>query len=213
MDIFLVFAEWLGTVAFAMSGALKGLHKQLDLFGIFLLALITAMGGGVLRDVLLGKTPPQMFFSADYVVVSLAVSVAMFYVYKYYHRLLDLGAWGDWVFCICDAIGLGVFAVIGTQTAMEEGYSSNLFICLFMATITGVGGGVLRDMMCQEIPSVFVRHIYALAAAAGGLLYYILVLINASEVPAAIISTVFTVSIRVLAKYYRWNLPRIRDKE
>lgn len=211
MDYFLVFAEWLGTVAFAISGALKALHKKLDMFGVFLLALVTAMGGGVLRDVLLGQTPPKMFYNGDYVMASLAVAVVMFYVYKNYKRMLELNAWGDWVFSICDAIGLGIFAVIGTQTAIQAGFGDNLFLCLFMGTITGVGGGVLRDVMCQEIPAIFVRHIYALAATAGSGLYYILIHTNKPEVYSAIIAIVVTVSIRVLAKYYRWNLPRIRE--
>jgi len=213
MDFFLIFAEWLGTVAFALSGAIKGLRKRLDLFGVFLLALVTAMGGGVLRDVLLGHTPPRMFFSGDNVLVSLFVAVILFYVYKDHHRLIEVGEIGDWVFGICDAIGLGVFAVVGTQTAMQAGYEDNLFLCLFMGTITGVGGGVMRDMMCQEVPAIFVRHIYALAATAGSCLYYVLISINASDVPSAVIAIVFTVSIRVLARYYRWNLPRIKDDE
>ena len=153
-----------------------------------------------------------MFFSADYVLASLFVAVIMFYIYKDHHRLIEVGEFGDWVFSVCDAIGLGVFAVIGTQTAMQAGYSDNLFLCLFMGTITGVGGGVLRDMMSQAIPAIFVKHIYALAATAGSGLYYVLISINASEVPSAIIAIVFTVTIRVLARYYKWNLPRINDK-
>lgn len=208
MDFFFTFAEIIGTVAFALSGALKAIQKKLDIFGVCVLAVFTALGGGVVRDLLLGLTPPRMFYSEGYLLTALAVAVGTFLVVRRLHQAAEFGLWWDRVFNICDALGLGIFAVIGTQAAIQAGFGSKFFLCLSTGVITGVGGGALRDMMCVEIPSILRKHIYAVAALAGSLLYYILVWFSVPVPLATLVAVAVTVTLRILARHYQWNLPR-----
>ena len=213
MDYFFTFAEIVGTVAFALSGALKTIQKNLDIFGVCTLAVFTALGGGVIRDLLLGLTPPRMFYSEGYLLTAIGVAVATFLVVRWFHQATDFGLWWDRVFNVCDALGLGIFAVIGTQAAIRAGFGEKFFLCLFTGMITGVGGGVLRDMMCVEIPSILRKHIYAVAALAGSLLYYVLVRWVLPAVWATAVAVAVTVTLRVLARHYQWNLPKAIKQE
>ena len=208
MDFFFTFAEIIGTVAFALSGALKAIQKKLDIFGVCVLAVFTALGGGVVRDLLLGLTPPRMCYSEGYLLTALAVAVGTFLVVRRLHQATEFGLWWDRVFNICDALGLGIFAVIGTQAAIQAGFGSKFFLCLSTGVITGVGGGALRDMMCVEIPSILRKHIYAVAALAGSLLYYILVWFSVPVPLATLVAVAVTVTLRILARHYQWNLPK-----
>ena len=208
MDFFFAFAEIIGTVAFALSGALKAIQKKLDIFGVCVLAVFTALGGGVIRDLLLGLTPPRMFYSEGYLLTALAVAVGTFLLVRRLHQTTDFGLWWDRAFNICDALGLGIFAVIGTQAAIQAGFDSKLFLCLSTGMITGGGGGALRDMMCVEIPSILRKHIYAVAALAGSLLYYILVWFSVPVPLATLVAVAVTVTLRILARHYQWNLPK-----
>ena len=208
MDYFFTFAEIVGTVAFALSGALKAIQKNLDIFGVCVLAVFTALGGGVIRDLLLGLTPPRMFYSENYLLTSLGVALVTILVVRFYHKAANFGIWWDQVFNVCDALGLGSFAVIGTQAAMQAGFASKFFLCLSTGMITGVGGGALRDMMCVEIPSILRKHIYAVAALAGSLLYYILVFLDLPKTLSTFVAVAVTVTLRILARHYQWNLPK-----
>lgn len=208
MDYFFTFAEIVGTVAFALSGALKAIQKNLDIFGVCVLAVFTALGGGVIRDLLLGLTPPRMFYSENYLLTSLGVALVTFLVVRFFHKADGFGIWWDQVFNVCDALGLGIFAVIGTQAAMQAGFASKFFLCLSTGMITGVGGGALRDMMCVEIPSILRKHIYAVAALAGSLLYYILVFLDLPKTLSTFVAVAVTVTLRILARHYQWNLPK-----
>ena len=209
MDLFLYLAELIGTMAFALSGALLAIQKKLDLFGILFLAVVTALGGGTIRDVLLGRTPPRMFYNGWYVLLSVAVALGMFLAARLSHgRLTRFSTWGERAFNLCDAVGLGIFAVIGTQTVARVGYGDNVFLGVFMGMTTGVGGGVLRDMMCGDIPFVLRKHIYALAAIIGSLVYYVPERLDLLSVyPATLLGIGVTVAMRLLARHYRWNLP------
>ena len=209
MDLFLYFAELVGTAAFALSGALLAIQKKLDLFGVLFLAVITALGGGTIRDVLLGRIPPRMFYSGWYVLLSVAVALIMFLAARWSHgRLTRFGVWADRALNFCDALGLGIFAVIGTQAVGRVGYADNAFLSIFMGMITGVGGGVLRDMMCGDIPFVLRKHIYALAAIMGSIVYYVPVRLDLLTVySATLLGVAVTVALRLLARHYRWNLP------
>lgn len=207
MDYFFLFAEIVGTVAFALSGALKAIHKKLDIFGVCMLAVFTALGGGVVRDLLLGLTPPRMFYNEGYLLTALGVALVTFLGVRLLHSGLSFGIWWDRVFNVCDALGLGIFAVIGTQSAIQAGYGEKFFLCLFMGMTTGVGGGVVRDMMCVEIPSILRKHIYAVAALAGSLLYYLFAGLL-TPAPATMLAVVVTVALRIMARHYQWNLPK-----
>ena len=208
MDFFLIITEWTGTIAFAMSGALLGIRKNLDIFGVMLLAVITALGGGTVRDLLIGQLPPKMFYSSSYLLMSVIVALFIFIVARILHRVPFIGNWWDCIFTFCDAMGLGIFAVIGTQNAIATGYIENTFLCIFMGMTTGVGGGVIRDIMCAEIPAVLRKHIYAVAAILGSLSYYYLFYFGMNNTFASCISIALTVILRMFASHYRWNLPK-----
>lgn len=203
--------EVAGTIAFAVSGATAAIQRRLDIFGVVLLGLTTALGGGCIRDLLLGITPPVMFQDPTYAMTAIGTSFAVFALAwfgreRFFGRLTLI----DSINNIFDAIGLGVFAVVGVRAGMNAGYADNLFLCLFLGMLTGVGGGVLRDMMSREIPKILRSRVYALAALLGGLCYYLLVQYGAEEMSAAISGALLVFIIRMMATHYRWSLPRIR---
>jgi len=201
--------EIIGTLAFALSGALTAIKHKMDIFGVAILGLTTATGGGIIRDLILGVRPPTMFTKPVYALTALALSIIVFLrpIRKYLnheHPHFDL-----WVL-LSDSAGLGVFTVAGVRTAMRLGYGSNVFLCIFIGVITGVGGGVLRDIFAGDRPYIFVRHFYATAsligAAASVALFNYL-----DAVPAFIIGTVLIFALRLAAAHFHWNLPRADD--
>lgn len=207
----LVAAEWIGTVAFAISGAATSIERGLDLFGVLFMGLITAMGGGMIRDLLLGRSTPRLFFSGSYVLAALITALLVFllaYVRTNCFARKDTRL--TRAVDLADALGLGIFAVLGTEIAIQAGHGSNAFMCVSMGAITGCGGGALRDVLSREIPFVFTKHVYAVASIAGALLYYVLIrLVPVDSSTAAIAGVVLTVAIRVLAMTYRWDLPKV----
>ena len=210
-QIILSAAELIGTVAFSLSGAMVAMDCGLDLFGVLFLGVVTALGGGTIRDLLLGINPPGMFYNYKYVLIAAVVAAMMFTAvfagrnhYMQYRKRLDK------VLNLFDAVGLGVFAVIGTQAGIAAGHSGNAFVCVFLGMTTGVGGGILRDLLAGQKPYVFVKHIYALAAIAGALLYYALVWwLQISPSVAVFPAILLVLVIRVLASRFQWNLPKI----
>ena len=212
MELVLYGAELVGTVAFALSGALLAIRQRLDLFGMIFLGVVTALGGGTIRDLLLGQTPPRMFYSYEYVVLSVAVSVAVFLAARYSHgRYQSFGQHMEFLYSLCDAVGLGIFAVVGTQAGITAGYGNNPFLCVFLGMTTGVGGGILRDMMCCQIPGVLRKHIYAVAAIAGSGVFLLLIRLKVDGTVASLTAMSATVVLRMLARHYRWNLPRVEE--
>lgn len=201
--------EIIGTVAFAASGAMVGIQKKFDLFGVLILGTTTAVCGGMLRDLILGLTPPLMFQNPVYVEIAAGFSLLLFIAvragdhfpgsrYKqFYKQILN----------VLDAVGLGAFTVIGINTACAAGYGESGFLLTAVGALTGVGGGLLRDIMAQEAPQIFVKHIYAVASIAGALccigLKGFLPMGAAMTLGAAV-----TIVIRLLAAHYRWDLPR-----
>lgn len=201
--------ELIGTAAFSCSGAMMAIRKKLDLLGIIVLGVITAVGGGMLRDVLIGIHPPTLFVKPIYVTAAVISAILMFLAMKSRHltRLLLEVEYYDWVMNLLDAIGLGAFTVVGVNTAISAGYEEYLFLTVFLGVITGVGGGLLRDMMACEIPAILKKHVYACASIAGALCYVIIITwipTNAS----LIFSAALVILIRLLARHYKWNLPR-----
>jgi uncharacterized membrane protein YeiH len=205
--------EILGTIAFAASGAMVGIGKKMDIFGICVLGVITAVGGGIIRDIILGIIPPGVFTNPIYVLVATIVSVFMFvmlYINRgQTHNHIKLVY--DIVMFIMDTIGLGVFTVVGVHTGMVNGYSDKGFLLIFLGTITGVGGGMLRDVLAGIPPMIFVKHIYACASIAGA---FICVVLNrfTGELTSMLAGFGAVVLIRFLAAHYRWNLPRIKTE-
>lgn len=205
----LVAAEWIGTVAFAISGAATAIERKLDLFGVLFMGLITAMGGGMIRDLLLGNTPPALFYNGEFVLIALLTSLVVFLIVCHTHHSLKSGSLLKCVVDVADALGLGIFAVLGTQVAIQSGYADNAGLCVAMGAITGCGGGALRDVMSRSIPFVFTKQVYAVASIIGGLAYYALAhWVGMGINTAAIISVVLTTGIRILAMTYRLDLPK-----
>lgn len=214
MEFVLHCAELVGTIAFALSGALLAIEKRLDLFGILLLSIVTALGGGTIRDLLLGITPPKMFYSYEYLALAAVTALITFLAARSSRRYFSrFQGPMDFLFVFSDALGLGIFAVIGTEAGLAAGYGDNPFLCVFLGMTTGVGGGILRDIMCGDIPFVLRKHIYAVAVIAGGLVFYLLIHLGLDGTLAALAGVVVTVALRLLAWHYRWNLPRVQVPE
>ncbi len=200
--------SFIGISAFAASGAMVGIKRKTDLFGVLILAATTATGGGVLRDILLGFTPPKIFSNPTYFFIAAAVGLILFFVaYRYSDGYYEKSAFIESANNIFDALGLGVFVALGTQTAISSGYSHNMFLAVTIGTITGVGGGFLRDIMVLTVPVILRKHIYASAAILGSTIFYILNLFSATYGISLIISTLVTFSLRMFATYFKWNLP------
>ena len=201
--------EAVGTVAFASSGAMTAIDKNLDLLGVIVLGVTTAVGGGMIRDIIIGKVPPSLFVNPIYVLMSLVTVLLLFAVIRF-HSYLMSGFYRqtyDKIMNLFDAVGLGAFTVVGIDTAIGAGFGGYKFLMIFLGVITGVGGGILRDMMAGETPAVLRKHVYACASLAGAVSYVALrnVMDNGWDM---ILSALLVVVIRVLARHYRWNLPR-----
>jgi len=207
MEIDLIFLfEMVGTVAFAIAGALVGIMKKMDIFGIAMLGMITAVGGGVIRDLVLGRTPPVAFVHPVYAATAIVVAIIVFLpsvrTFAEHHQK---GYYG--IFRIMDAIGLGAFTVVGAEAAYSWLPAPNVFLAIFTGAVTGVGGGVLRDVLAGEVPYIFVKHFYACASILGAVAYCILRGLIANEL-AMILGVAVVVVLRLLAAHYRWTLPR-----
>lgn len=206
--------EIIGTVAFATSGAMVAINKRVDIFGVLVLSSITALGGGAIRDLLIGALPPRMFSDYRYVMVAVIVSTFVFIIaYIFRERYQQKAKAVDSVNNIFDAIGLGLFTVTGVQVAIESGFKMNGILAVCLGVITGIGGGVLRDVMLREIPFVLKKRIYALASIAGGTVYYNLYLVGIERTRAIVIAVLVTFVIRVLATIFKLDLPKVRLKE
>ena len=179
--IFIV--EIIGTIAFASSGAMVAVRKRLDLFGIIVLGVITAVGGGMLRDLMIGNIPPNMFRNPVYVLAAFLTVLVLFLLFRCWPFLLGSRYIEGYekIMNILDAIGLGAFTVIGIDTGVEAGYGDYHFLIIFLGVITGIGGGILRDIMAGETPYVLKKHIYACASIAGACLYVVLLQVTRSD--------------------------------
>ena len=209
MDTFILIINLVGTVAFAVSGALTGLRKNMDVFGVCILGLTTAVGGGVIRDLILGNTPPATFQDPIYATVAVLTSLVLFLP-----RVRRLLMWDqalfDLVLFLMDTAGLGIFTVVGIRTAYAHVPQATVFLLVFVGVITGVGGGLLRDMMAGDTPYIFVKHIYASASLVGALLCGLL-WHYAGEMPSMLLGGGAVILIRCLSAHFRWNLPRAHD--
>ena len=202
----LLLTELIGTAAFAVSGALVGLEKQMDLFGVVVLGVTTAVGGGIIRDILLGATPPAAFQSPVFLLCAFGVSVITFLPCVHVHfRRNDLTF--QRILLVMDAVGLGSFTVIGVQAAHAAAPDAGVFLASFVGVVTGIGGGVLRDVFAGNTPYVFVRHFYACASIVGGVVCAAAWNLAGPSVSMAA-GAVLTLSLRLLAARFRWSLPK-----
>jgi len=207
-DLLFFVTEMIGTVAFAISGAMIAIERKLDLFGVLFLGATTAIGGGIVRDLLLGQIPPRAFLNYVYMLTAV-ISAAVIFLLSYLNSTMDEPAplLNDALLNFFDAAGLGIFSVIGVQHTINAGFGDNVFFCVFLGMLTGVGGGMLRDVMSQTTPAVLRKHIYALASIAGALCYYYLH--SYHDGFAILATTLLVIVIRLLASHYKWTLPRV----
>lgn len=196
---YLFIVEIIGTIAFAISGANLAMEKKMDILGVVILGITTAVGGGVIRDIIMGNNPPTAFKEPYFALTALIVSVIVFipkirkYVQKKHSHIL----------LVMDTLGLAVFTAIGTATGMESG---NVFLAVFVGVSTGVGGGVIRDVFAGEMPYIFVRHFYASASIIGSVL--IVALWNLNSNIAMLVGGVAVIVLRILAAIFKWSLPK-----
>lgn len=207
MDSVLSVLEIIGVVAFALSGAMIAIKSEMDIFGVCVLGVTTAVGGGIIRDLLLGIAPPSMLLNPLAALIAVCVSVFVFlpFVQRFFHsgkhKLYDR------LVLIADSIGLGVFTVMGVNICYSSYETPTLFMSVFLGVITGVGGGVLRDVMSKNKPYIFVKHFYACASIAGALACAIL-RTYVNELIATVAGMLLVVSLRLLAATLHWKLPK-----
>lgn len=206
--------EIMGTIAFAASGAMVGIRKRMDIFGVCVLGFVTAVGGGMVRDVILGITPPNVFRNPNYALVAVVTSLIVFAVIYVKRDVMDgnLKVIYDKSMLIMDTIGLAIFTVVGVNIGIQQGYLDKIFLLTFAGTITGVGGGLMRDVMAGQPPYIFVKHIYASASVVGSLVCVYMYRAFGAVV-SMVVSSAVILLIRYLAAHYQWNLPHIDFKE
>ena len=202
----LLIFEIVGTIAFAISGAMTGLAKKMDIFGVAILGLTTATGGGLIRDVILGNTPPATFRNPTYAIVALFVSVLVFI--PLVRRMMETQkVIFDTILLVMDSLGLGLFTVVGIQIAHSLSDSYGRFLLLVVGVITGVGGGMLRDIFAGDTPYVFKKHVYATASLVGAIVCVAVWDVLGETVSMTIGAAVILV-LRLCAAKYHWNLPK-----
>lgn len=202
------FLEIIGTISFAISGSMVAIKKKVDIFGVVFLGITTSFGGGLIRDIILGNFPPAMFNNTINLICAFSSSLLVFIMAFYYkHKYIRKESLIDNINNVFDAIGLGAFSIIGAQTALEVPYEHNAFLIIGMGMITGMGGGLLRDILVREIPFVLTKRVYAVAALLGASIYYILVTLTYSWI-AMIIGVLSTFGIRILSTIFKWDLPK-----
>jgi len=214
-DSFITVMNILGSISFALSGVSLAIRKKMDIFGVMILAVVTATGGGVLRDIIIGRFPPAAFTDPIYVLFSAVVSLIAFtiiYIIKLHKRIIPAKFMSTFNLANFwfDTLGLAAFTVGGVHAGLATEESDNLFLLIFLGVITGVGGGLLRDLFAMEMPYIFVKHIYAVAAIIGAIVMGVLVLYTPFQTMGMIAGFVIIVCIRVLAYHFQWNLPKIK---
>ena len=195
-------ADFIGIICFALSGFLIAVHYKLDILGVFISAFLTALGGGMIRDVLASKTP--YIFTDTLPVILVIATVIISLIFKL-HKSDDLES--KTAFIISDAIGLVSFAITGSLVAIDNEF--NFLGVLILAFITAVGGGTIRDILINRVPSILVSEFYATVAIIVGLITYGLHIFDLRSIPALIAVFIFGVALRLLAYYEKWHLPTL----
>lgn len=199
----LYFFDLFGTFAFAVSGAILGIKKDMDIYGMFILAVSVGVGGGTMRDVLLSRTPPFVLTDINYMIVIAAATLIVFFLNSKVVKEMPMKALN-----IADAVGLGVFTSIGANVAVE--CNVEWYGIIFFGVMTATAGGMIRDMLAGEVPFVLKKEVYASASIAGGILFIVLHRANIGMNINILITSVFVTLIRIIAIYKDWNLPHFK---
>ena len=200
---FLYIIDILGTFAFAVAGAFSAMAKKLDPFGVLVLSFVTAIGGGTLRDILIGNLPVNWLTNETATVVIFVAAIAAMFFSRYLKQLTT-------TLFLFDAVGLGLFTIVGVEIGVAKGFSMG--ICIAIGTITACFGGVTRDVLLNNVPLLFRKEIYAMACIAGGLLYFLLKFFQVDGELAKIICIIAILTIRILAFRFNWSLPAFYNK-
>ena len=200
---FITIIDYIGTFAFAISGIRLAAAKNFDIFGAYVVGFVTAIGGGTLRDLFLGMTPFWME-QPSYVVIT---SVALVFVIVFRKQVVKLNN----TFFIFDAIGIGLFTVVGVERSLEAGFA--MWVNIIMGSITGAAGGMFRDIFINEVPLIFRKDIYAVACVLGGVTYYICLWLGCSHILTQIISAISVILIRILSVRFSISLPSLKPIE
>ena len=212
MTTFFEVTEFVGIIAFAISGAMISIQRKMDVFGVILLSMVTALGGGAMRDIFLGVFPPRNFFNSFHLWCALITSVVVFVLAKIFSSFFfDNFKKINEIVNIFDAFGLAAFTISGVQVTLDPGYSKWNF-AIFMGVFTAVGGGLLRDVMSREKPMIFCKNVYATAVIIGTVCYCFLGKIIPENI-AIVITFAVIVTIRILAAKFRWDLPKVERPE
>ncbi len=189
-----------GIAVFSISGVFAAMEKKLDVFGVFIIAFITALGGGTLRDVLIGQLPVSWMYNLNYgLIVLLSTLAAMFFsniIGNYQKTLLTF-----------DSLGIGLFTVVGIQKGILLDFHPA--VCIALGTITACFGGVIRDILLNNIPLIFQKEVYATACILGGVVYFALIRLQMNEMIIEVVSISFIVVFRLVAVRFNWQLPSI----
>ncbi len=200
MEVIFAYINILGSFSLAVSGALTAIHKRFDVFGVFIVAFVTAIGGGTLRDMFL--TEREVFWLHDtnplYAIIAGTVLTIVFRskIKHLYKPLL-----------LFDAIGLGLFTITGVQIGIDQ--NLDLINCIILGTITGTFGGIIRDILVNEIPVIFRKEVYATISILGGLVYYLLFHTRIDSIWINLIPIVIIITLRLIVVYYKISLPSI----
>ncbi|MBR6773276.1 MAG: trimeric intracellular cation channel family protein [Clostridia bacterium] len=212
--IILLILEIIGTVSFAVSGSMEAIKAKLDAFGVLFVGCITAVGGGIIRDLLIGRTPPGIFSNLYILLIAALSSLIVFIIaYIIHQRIQTVMHRFEWFTNLFDALGLAAFSVTGVEIAFVYGVSDNAVLSVILGLFTGVGGGLVRDVLINTTPYIFKKHVYAIASIIGATVYYVIRLFSAQTLVASIVAMTLVVVIRLLAAKFLWSLPKVRLEE
>ena len=203
-EFFIYVLDLFGTVAFAITGAFKAIERKFDVVGILLLATITGVAGGTIRDVILGRIPNSIS-DPTYVILKIESGIIIFFLYYRLKKHWNL-------FLKFDAIGLGVFTIIGATFAYNI-FGLNFLAILLAGILTAVGGGILRDIFVNQVPIVFVKEFYLSASFIGIVVFSVILYFTDDLYYATIVGIILTTSLRLIAMKYNWNLPKVKNTD
>lgn len=211
MDSYIVLMEILGTISFSISGVITGMKRNLDIFGTVFLGITTAVGGGVIRDIILNQDIPAVFRDPTYAAIATAVAL-IFLIPPIRKAITKKKRIYELTLLIMDSLGLGIFTVVGVRASMLAVPDGGMVLHTFLGVITGVGGGVLRDVLSKNLPYIFTKHIYALASIAGACICCILWNMI-GMIPSMLCGAAVIFVLRCLAAHFQWDLPHVHDDQ
>ena len=192
--------EVIGTIAFSVSGAVVGIKKKMDILGVTTLGVITAIGGGIIRDIIIGVVPPNALRKPIYTMIAIVVALIAFL--PFISKKINLN---HFIWVLADSMGLGAFTIVGVSTGFAF---DNLFLEVFLGVVTGVGGGVIRDICSGDIPMIFIKHFYACPCIIGAIICAILNRYDSNL--AMMFGFIIILVLRLLAAKYKWHLPKAK---